>query len=254
VLTLYENLIKKYIIKFIQSVENLFIFLIKPKYLFTTHEPIPLFSRALGQFEARLQCSNSTLAQNKSHHQKPSISSSLQPKREAKFSASRLPNARKRNPFVRNPEIFIVKEKGKKMVKSKKTEASNSNRENPDVLERKRLKKLAITNNIVSDAQVKAPYSLNPSKTVAKHHGKDIIRKSQRKNRFLFSFPALLAPINGGGKIGELKDLSSKNPVLYLDFPQVLKNTSGFCLFLCFHLWVIVILVFVGGGMGFVNE
>lgn len=106
------------------------------------------------------------------------------------------------------------------MVKSKKTEASNSNRENPDVLERKRLKKLAITNNIVSDAQVKAPYSLNPSKTVAKHHGKDIIRKSQRKNRFLFSFPGLLAPINGGGKIGELKDLSSKNPVLYLDFPQ----------------------------------
>lgn len=106
------------------------------------------------------------------------------------------------------------------MVKSKKTVASNSNRENPDVLERKRLKKLAITNNIVSDAQVKAPYSLNPSKIVAKHHGKDIIRKSQRKNRFLFSFPGLLAPINGGGKIGELKDLSSKNPVLYLDFPQ----------------------------------
>ncbi|KAH8482955.1 hypothetical protein H0E87_027631 [Populus deltoides] len=82
------------------------------------------------------------------------------------------------------------------MVKSKKTEASNSNRENPDVLERKRLKKLAITNNI------------------------DIIRKSQRKNRYLPSFPGLLAPVNGGGKIGELKDLSSKSPVLYLDFPQ----------------------------------
>ncbi|KAG6777250.1 hypothetical protein POTOM_017067 [Populus tomentosa] len=106
------------------------------------------------------------------------------------------------------------------MVKSKNTVASNSNRENPDVLEKTRLKKLATTNNIVSDAQVKAPYSLNPSKIVAKHHGKDIIRKSQRKNRFLFSFPGLLAPINGGGRIGELKDLSSKNPVLYLDFPQ----------------------------------
>ncbi|CAK7338701.1 unnamed protein product [Dovyalis caffra] len=106
------------------------------------------------------------------------------------------------------------------MVKSKKAEASNSNRENPDVLERRRLKKLAITNSVVSDTQVKTPYSLNPSKTVAKHHGKDITRKSQRKNRFLFSFPGLLAPINGGGKIGELKNLSSKNPVLYLDFPQ----------------------------------
>jgi len=108
------------------------------------------------------------------------------------------------------------------MVKSKKTEASNSNRENRDVLERKRLKKLAITNNIVSDTQVRAPYSLNPSNFFVKHHGKDIIRKSQRKNRYLPSFPGLLAPVNGGGKIGELKDLSSKSPVLYLDFPQVL--------------------------------
>ncbi|KAB5560781.1 hypothetical protein DKX38_005738 [Salix brachista] len=117
------------------------------------------------------------------------------------------------------------------MVKSKKTEASNSNRENPDVLERKRLKKLAITNGIVSDNQVKAPYSLNPSKTVAKHHGKDIVRKSQRKNRFLFSFPGLLGPINGGGKIGELKDLSSKNPVLYLDFPQGQMKLFGTILY-----------------------
>ncbi|KAL6291706.1 hypothetical protein ACE6H2_009216 [Prunus campanulata] len=40
---------------------------------------------------------------------------------------------------------------------------------------------------------------------------RDILKKSQRKNRFLF------API-GGGKIGELKDLGTKNPVLYLDF------------------------------------
>ena len=122
------------------------------------------------------------------------------------------------------------------MVKSKKSEASNSNRENPDVLERKRLKKLAITNDLVSDTQVKAPYSLNPSKTVAKHHGKDIIRKSQRKNRFLFSFPGLLGPTNGGGKIGELKDLSSKNPVLYLDFPQVLKKFLDFVCF-CASIW-----------------
>uniref|UniRef100_A0A2K1X872 Uncharacterized protein n=1 Tax=Populus trichocarpa TaxID=3694 RepID=A0A2K1X872_POPTR len=94
------------------------------------------------------------------------------------------------------------------MVKSKKTEASNSNRENPDVLERKRLKKLAITNNIVSDTQVR------------------YIRKSQRKNRYLPSFPGLLAPVNGGGKIGELKDLSSKSPVLYLDFRQLTLQFS----------------------------
>jgi hypothetical protein len=48
------------------------------------------------------------------------------------------------------------------MVKSKKTEASNSNRENPDVLERKRLKKLAITNNIVSDTQVSGSIFIEP--------------------------------------------------------------------------------------------
>ncbi|CAL5362748.1 unnamed protein product [Camellia sinensis] len=60
---------------------------------------------------------------------------------------------------------------------------------------------------------------LSPSKTVSKHHGRDILRKSHRKNRFLFSFPGLLSPISGG-KIGELKDLGTKNPILYLDFPQ----------------------------------
>ncbi|CAB4280281.1 unnamed protein product [Prunus armeniaca] len=48
--------------------------------------------------------------------------------------------------------------------------------------------------------------------------GKDILKKSERKNRFLFSFRGLLAPI-GGGKIRALKNLGTKNPVLYLDFP-----------------------------------
>lgn len=100
--------------------------------------------------------------------------------------------------------------------------------ENAEAEERKRLKKLAFKSNILSEAQATASgsHALNPSATVIKHHGKDIIRKSQRsgKNRFLFSFPGLLGPISGG-KIGELKDLGTKNPVLYVDFPQVrLKN------------------------------
>ncbi|KAL5721374.1 hypothetical protein ACHQM5_005026 [Ranunculus cassubicifolius] len=88
--------------------------------------------------------------------------------------------------------------------------------------DRIRLKKLAISHRILSRTPANLPnksLTLNPSKTVVKHHGKDIIKKSQRKNRFLFSFPGLLAPISGG-KIGELKDLGTKNPVLYLDFPQ----------------------------------
>ncbi|KZV36893.1 hypothetical protein F511_33729 [Dorcoceras hygrometricum] len=87
--------------------------------------------------------------------------------------------------------------------------------------ERARLKKLALSRRILSQnpAKLGPSTALCPSKTVMKHHSKDILRKSQRKNRYLFSFPGLLGPISGG-KIGELKDLGTKNPVLYLDFPQ----------------------------------
>ncbi|XWS42944.1 hypothetical protein CRYUN_Cryun16bG0057500 [Craigia yunnanensis] len=93
--------------------------------------------------------------------------------------------------------------------------------ETPEATERRRLKNLALKNNLISEtpAAPKSYVPLSPSKQVIKHHGKDIVRKSQRKNRFLFSFPGLLAPISGG-KIGELKNLGSKNPTLYLDFPQ----------------------------------
>ncbi|KAL2555277.1 DNA-binding protein RHL1 [Forsythia ovata] len=100
--------------------------------------------------------------------------------------------------------------------KEEKTVASN-----PEAEERKRLKKLAFSKSILSEnsSRVGPSSALAPSKIVTKHHGKDIIRKSQRKNRFLFSFPGLLGPISGG-KIGELKDLGTRNPILYLDFPQ----------------------------------
>jgi len=92
---------------------------------------------------------------------------------------------------------------------------------NPETIERKRLKSLAFSNNVLSETKTRSSIHLNPSSIVAKHHGKDIIKKSQRKSsRYLFSFPGLFAPI-GGGKIGDLKDLGTKNPVLYLDFPQV---------------------------------
>ncbi|KAK8660280.1 hypothetical protein V6N13_051208 [Hibiscus sabdariffa] len=99
--------------------------------------------------------------------------------------------------------------------------------ETPEATERKRLKKLALRNNLLSETPA-APRSyapLSPSKQIIKHHGKDILRKSQRKNRFLFSFPGLLAPISGG-KIGDLKNLGSKNPILYLDFPQIVFSDA----------------------------
>ncbi|THF95860.1 hypothetical protein TEA_024511 [Camellia sinensis var. sinensis] len=92
---------------------------------------------------------------------------------------------------------------------------------NPEAEERKRRKRVAFDKGIISEAPAKVLTTrlLSPSKTVSKHHGRDILRKSHRKNRFLFSFPGLLSPISGG-KIGELKDLGTKNPILYLDFPQ----------------------------------
>lgn len=102
---------------------------------------------------------------------------------------------------------------------SSKRKHKDEDEEDPQA-ERKRLKSLAFSNNLVSEIPARPQAPLTPSNTLVKHHGKDIIKKSQRKNRFLFSFPGLLAPI-AGGKIGDLKDLGTKNPLLYLDFPQV---------------------------------
>nr|XP_043617346.1 DNA-binding protein RHL1 [Erigeron canadensis] len=105
------------------------------------------------------------------------------------------------------------------MAKGGNTKTGRSST-NPEAEERKRLKKLAITKGIISETPAKASsLALNPSKIVTKHHGKDILRKSTRKNRFLFSFPGLIGPVSGG-KIGELQDLGSKNPILYIDYPQ----------------------------------
>ncbi|XP_030516181.1 DNA-binding protein RHL1 isoform X6 [Rhodamnia argentea] len=116
------------------------------------------------------------------------------------------------------------------MGRAPKSAGSNPRNDNPEAAERRRLKKLAFSKEILSEAPARCSDPLGPSKTVLKHHGKDIIKKSQRKNRFLFSFPGLVAPI-GGGKIGELKDLGTKNPVLYFDFPQGQMKLFGTLVF-----------------------
>ncbi|GAB2247710.1 hypothetical protein Droror1_Dr00007592 [Drosera rotundifolia] len=109
------------------------------------------------------------------------------------------------------------------MVKpSKKSTTATTQPSNPEIEERTRLKRLAIANHQLSataTATAAGFAPLAPAKTVVKHHGKDILKKSQRKNRFLFSFPGLIAPVEGG-RIGELTDLGSRNPKLYLEFPQ----------------------------------
>ncbi|CAF2218746.1 unnamed protein product [Brassica rapa] len=103
-------------------------------------------------------------------------------------------------------------------------------KDDPESKQRKRLKTLALDNKLLSDSPSRCLSSLEPSKQVLKHHGCDIIRKSQRKNRFLFSFPGLLAPVSGA-TIGDLDRLSTKNPVLYLNFPQGRMKLFGTILY-----------------------
>ncbi|KAJ0230785.1 DNA-binding protein RHL1 [Hirschfeldia incana] len=103
-------------------------------------------------------------------------------------------------------------------------------KDDPESKQRKRLKTLALDNKLLSESPSRCLSSLKPSKQVVKHHGCDIIRKSQRKNRFLFSFPGLLAPISGA-TIGDLDRLSTKNPVLYLNFPQGRMKLFGTILY-----------------------
>uniref|UniRef100_A0A0E0E804 DNA-binding protein RHL1 n=1 Tax=Oryza meridionalis TaxID=40149 RepID=A0A0E0E804_9ORYZ len=90
--------------------------------------------------------------------------------------------------------------------------------------ERCRLRSLAFSNGLLQRGEPAAPRSaLTPSTSVSRLQGRDIVRRGgQRKSRFLFSFPGLLAPAAAasGGRVGELADLGTKNPLLYLDFPQ----------------------------------
>lgn len=82
---------------------------------------------------------------------------------------------------------------------------------------------LAFSNGLLQRGEPAAPRSaLAPSGAAARLQGRDIVRRGgQRKSRFLFSFPGLLAPAASAGRVGELADLGTKNPVLYLEFPQV---------------------------------
>ncbi|KAK8921399.1 DNA-binding protein RHL1 [Platanthera zijinensis] len=89
----------------------------------------------------------------------------------------------------------------------------------PEAEEKKRLRSLAVSKKILRRSPANASAPLEPSKAVVKLQGRDIVKRGQRKSRYLFSFPGLIAPLSGG-KVGELANLSTKNPVLYLEFPQ----------------------------------
>ncbi|XP_062229930.1 DNA-binding protein RHL1-like isoform X3 [Phragmites australis] len=84
----------------------------------------------------------------------------------------------------------------------------------PEADERRHLRSLAFSNGLLQRGEPAAPGSaLAPSVAVARLQGRDIVRRGgQRKSRFLFSFPGLLAPVAAGGRVGELADLGTKNP------------------------------------------
>lgn len=116
----------------------------------------------------------------------------------------------------RNSSKKMVKKSDAKSGKSK----TSTQPADPEAEEKKRLRSLALSKRILrrgAPAEVRTP--LRPAKSVVKLDGRDVVKRGQRKSRFLFSFPGLLAPLSGG-RIGELACLASKNPVLYLEFPQ----------------------------------
>ncbi|XP_072966549.1 DNA-binding protein RHL1 isoform X1 [Typha angustifolia] len=103
----------------------------------------------------------------------------------------------------------------KKSAKEEKPQPSD-----PEADEKRRLRSLAFSKKLLRRGGPSKPASpLDPSNAVVKLEGRDIVKRGQRKGRFLFSFPGLLAPVSGG-RVGELADLATKNPILYLEFPQ----------------------------------
>jgi hypothetical protein len=105
---------------------------------------------------------------------------------------------------------------------AKKPAVAASAAGDPEAEERRRLRSLAVSNGLLQRGEPAAPRAALPtSGAVTRLQGRDIVRRGHRKSRFLFSFPGLLAPAASGGRIGELADLGTKNPVLYLEFPHV---------------------------------
>ncbi|WOK94830.1 DNA-binding protein RHL1 isoform X3 [Canna indica] len=89
----------------------------------------------------------------------------------------------------------------------------------PETEEKRRLRSLALSRKLLRRTPSQPSVPLEPSKAVVKLHGRDLVKRGQRKSRYLFSFPGIIAPLSSG-RIGELADLGTRNPVLYLEFPQ----------------------------------
>lgn len=104
-------------------------------------------------------------------------------------------------------------------TKKKDKDVSASAEDKAGDLENKRLRDLAFSRGLLARTKSQPSHLLRPSQVIFKSDGRDIVKKGNRKNKYLFSFPGLMAPV-AAGKLGELTNLDSKNPILYVDFPQ----------------------------------
>eukprot|EP00466_Bigelowiella_natans_P011623 jgi/Bigna1/90220/estExt_fgenesh1_pg.C_650063 len=91
----------------------------------------------------------------------------------------------------------------------------------PEDKESQRIKRIAIRSNVLASKI----QQVNPTKVpeaIIKYDGANINNKSRSrgKKKFLFVFPGKLDVETTGGKMGTLDNLSSRNPVLYIEYPQ----------------------------------
>eukprot|EP00878_Enallax_costatus_P021413 GHUV01022664.1.p1 GENE.GHUV01022664.1~~GHUV01022664.1.p1 ORF type:complete len:161 (+),score=32.31 GHUV01022664.1:282-764(+) len=91
--------------------------------------------------------------------------------------------------------------------------------------------KRAINKGVVSTQAVQTTEQLPLCKALIKADGKDIVKKSAvRKGRYLLVFNCKIAPA-AAGPMGTLAQLDSRNPVMYLDFPNGRLKFIGTLLF-----------------------
>mmetsp|Transcript_28066 Transcript_28066/g.53114 ORF Transcript_28066/g.53114 Transcript_28066/m.53114 type:complete len:422 (-) Transcript_28066:189-1454(-) len=83
-----------------------------------------------------------------------------------------------------------------------------------------RLLDKALNSGIITRGRPQVESVLQPSKVIVACNDKDIVKRgTARKNRYLFALPAVLAPA-AAGTLGSVEQMDTRNPVLYVDFPQ----------------------------------
>eukprot|EP00240_Pyramimonas_obovata_P016300 CAMPEP_0118944338 /NCGR_PEP_ID=MMETSP1169-20130426/40106_1 /TAXON_ID=36882 /ORGANISM="Pyramimonas obovata, Strain CCMP722" /LENGTH=270 /DNA_ID=CAMNT_0006889799 /DNA_START=138 /DNA_END=947 /DNA_ORIENTATION=- len=83
-----------------------------------------------------------------------------------------------------------------------------------------RLVDRALKQGMLSKSRPDVTTQLQPTKVITTCNNKDIVKKgSSRKNRYLFAMPAVISPV-AAGTMGSIAEMDTRNPVLYMDFPQ----------------------------------